>query len=471
MMMHTMLACMEMCMMVAAIPLCMMLPGAMFAMWMFACACMVMAMCWMLNGPEQMHQCTAGSEGWMMGQDAEDEKWMFVGGMGTSSRHCHRMTLPMMSRLFSRPMTCICMPTYGLPFDMMMMMMQRCTMMPSQTRRNLYAQMRFALLDDSMHRCVVMCMNHSAVLVSQAVAQLCADLPAEKMRKLEIYTFGSAACEFMMPMGGGGSSMMDADMPMHAADVNNIDMVNEQRRGMHVEHFAMANDPFARMGVLEAVRRNMDGRFCGGVFIMNNANSIMMSNGSMMPSTKTNSSMMPVMSMMSTCGMTMEDYLCALFPSQMMSTMSSPPTMATTPRSVLDAVMYIDRDCAEKREITAMTNYHGAKMGMVGGMRKRLSWTGLAASNMAAGADKNMNTQKNGVSAGMVGLEMARKGCKDCSGHRGREVSWLVRYVNMGMVMDVKMGMGGMKGMDMKMGMGGMDMMDKQGVEVPMGRS
>lgn len=82
MMMHTLLACMEMCMMMAAIPMCLLLPGMVSAMWMCCCAAMVMAMCWMINGSEQMHHCNAGSEGWMMGQEGEDEKWMFVGGMG-----------------------------------------------------------------------------------------------------------------------------------------------------------------------------------------------------------------------------------------------------------------------------------------------------------------------------------------------------------------------------------------------------
>lgn len=82
MMVHTMLACMEMCMMVAAVPLWLMLPGAMFAMWTCLCAAMVMSMCWMLNGRDQMHQCAASSEGWMMGQEGEDEKWLFLGGMG-----------------------------------------------------------------------------------------------------------------------------------------------------------------------------------------------------------------------------------------------------------------------------------------------------------------------------------------------------------------------------------------------------
>ncbi|KAK4187427.1 hypothetical protein QBC35DRAFT_463850 [Podospora australis] len=395
MMMRTVLACMEMGMMVMVIPLWLMMPGAMFAMWMATCAMVVMGMCWMLNGKEQTHMCNMESEGWMMGPEMENEKWMFMGGMGMSNRHCHMQTLPAMSRMFNRPMMCVCMPTWGLPFDMMCMMMQRCMMMPSQVRRNLYDQMRSALLDDSMHRCVVMAHNDAAVIVSQAVSQLCCDLPTEKLRKLEIYTFGAAASEFLMPVG---ESMMDSEPSLHSTP----DMMTE-RKGVHVEHFAMATDPFAQMGVLQSVRQNMNGRFCGGVVIMNNN----------MPM-KSNMNMMEMC-----CGMMMEDYLMALFPAQMST------GAGATYRSVLDSPMMIDRDCAEKREIAAMGNCHASSALMKKRGGKRLSWTGLAAT---AG-------QKNGINAGMVGLERARKGCKGCDGHMGREVSWLVRYVNMGHAM------------------------------------
>lgn len=304
-------------------------------------------------------------------------------------------------------MTCICMPTYGLPFDMVMMMLQRCVPMPSPARRNLYSQIRCALLDDSMHRCVVLCHNHSATLVSQVATQLCADLPMEKLRKLEIYTFGAAASEFMMPLG-------EANLEPEPAQQQPPNIMNE-RNGIHVEHFAMARDPFAQMGVLQSVRKNMDGRFCGGVFIMNN-------NHTMPGSSKAADRPTHMFS-----GMMMEEYLMALFPAQM--SMPSPAGPGSTPASsVLDCVMLIDRDCAEKREITAMSNYYTASRAKKDS--KRLSWTGLATT---AG-------HKNGVSAGMVGLEMARKGCKGCDGHKGREVSWLVRYVSIGQVMDAKQG-------------------------------
>ncbi len=320
-----------------------------------------------------------------------------------SFRHCHKKTLPALSRLFSRPMVCICMPTYGIPFDLIAMMVQRCMPVPSQTRRNLYSQMRCALLDDSIHRCVLLCHNDAAVIASQAVGQLCADLPLEKVGKLEVYTFGAAASEFVMPLGDNND--MEPERTHHSENQA------VEHRAIHVEHFAMANDPFAQIGVLQSVRQNMEGRFCGSVFIMNDNDN-----------NAANNSISKTLGrkVLSACaGVTMEEYLMALFPAQMMSTNTCTSTSAACGRSVLDSVMTVDRDCAEKREIAAMSNYHAASQAKRGG--KRLSWTGLA----------TMAGQRNGMNAGMVALEMARKGCRDCDGRKGREISWLAKHAAM----------------------------------------
>ncbi|KAK4126920.1 hypothetical protein N657DRAFT_661228 [Parathielavia appendiculata] len=318
----------------------------------------------------------AGSEGWMMGQEAEDEKWIFLGGMGMGSRHCHKQTFLVLSRLFSKPMVRICMPTYDTPSDILGIMLQRCMPVPSQTRRNLHSHMRCALLDDATDRCVVFCHNDSAVIVSQEVTQLCADFPTEKLAKLEIYTFSAAAYEFVTPLG---DTEMESDPTYQSTDQKS------ERRGVHVEHFAMTSDPFAQTGVLQSVRQNMDGLFCGSVFNMND-------NNNMAPtSQESNRKLM----------------------------MAPGPVAATTTRcSFLDSVLTVDRDCAEKREIAAMSNYHAASLAKKAS-GKRLSWTGLA----------TMAAQRNGVNAGMVAFEMARKGCKSCEGNRGRDISWLVRYV------------------------------------------
>ncbi len=81
---HTALTIIEVYVLVAMIPLWVALPGAMFGMWMMGCMAVVYCLAWLLNGTmkEQVAQCSEGSDGWMMGQEADDERWMFVGGMG-----------------------------------------------------------------------------------------------------------------------------------------------------------------------------------------------------------------------------------------------------------------------------------------------------------------------------------------------------------------------------------------------------
>lgn len=69
-------------MMVMVVLFWMMMFGVMFVMWMCICVLMVMGMCWMFNGREQMYMCFMEFEGWMMGLEMDNEKWMFMGGMG-----------------------------------------------------------------------------------------------------------------------------------------------------------------------------------------------------------------------------------------------------------------------------------------------------------------------------------------------------------------------------------------------------
>lgn len=72
--------------------------------------------------------------------------------------------------------------------------------------------------------------------------------------------------------------------------------------------------------------------------------------------------------------------------------------------------MAIDKDCVEKREIAAMSNYHAALQAKKGGGgARRLSWTGLATMAAACGGQPSQH-QSNGMNAGMVALEVASKG-------------------------------------------------------------
>lgn len=309
-----------------------------------------------------------------------------------------------------------CAPTYGLPFDMLSLIMQRSlgTMMPSPMTDAMYAQIRASLLDRSVSRTVVLAHNAGAICMSQILRKLYADVSLDKMSKLEIYTFGAAATDFVTPLGGtaaaavADSKKLATQPQMHAAGVM-------ESREPHIEHFAFVNDPLARMGVLRSVREDLEGRFCGGVFVLNCPGSAHHSEDM----TTRNMAPRPMMSMM--------DYMHCLFPQQQhqqqqqqqqhqQNKTTAMDQCSSSSSSILDCMMTIDRDTAEKREFAAMANQNNSNSSEK--RTKRLSWTGLGAT--ANGMKGSMD--------GVVGLEMARMGCRECEGHRARDVSRLVKY-------------------------------------------
>lgn len=343
--------------------------------------------------------------------------------VSSSSRSLISKTLPALARLFNRTIISVHAPTYGLPVDLLVAVIQRSLniMVPSASSRALYAQIRSALLDSKTNRAVVLAHNTGAITVSQLLRQLYADVPTQKMSKLEIYTFGAAATDFTTPLGGLPCESMKTGNKKTPGQVHAPELVAEQR-GPHIEHFAFESDPFAHIGVLRSVQENLEGRFCGSVFVMNCPGGAHHSRRALGRNRRPNGpeeagDLSTEIKVSSRPLMSLSDYISCLFPDQFWPSSCTPADESQNNRSILDGLMQIDRDLAEKREFAALAKNsisHRTKGG-----RKRLSWTGLGAT--ANGMNGNMD--------GVVGLEIARKGCKDCSGHRGREVSWLVRYL------------------------------------------
>lgn len=85
---HVGLALLEMYILVSAVPLWLCCPGAVFAAWLGCCSALVMGASWSLNGGRGatrgfiVRSPSPAADGWMMRQDADDERWFFVGGMG-----------------------------------------------------------------------------------------------------------------------------------------------------------------------------------------------------------------------------------------------------------------------------------------------------------------------------------------------------------------------------------------------------
>lgn len=376
-------------------------------------------------------------------------------------------------------------PTYGLPIDLLLALVQRAlpdAAVPSPSSSSssqaiLYNLVRTALLDPKNNRTVLLAHNTGAIAVARCLRRLYADVPTDRMAKLEIYTFGAAAADFTTPLGGlpggsdlpptlrrsssssgslGGSQQQQQIHQQQMHHQHSPEFVAE-RRGPHIEHFAFANDPLARMGVLRSVREDLEGRFCGSVFVMHcpgaahhgphgdspgaratreeeekkktAAGEKAAEETSSITTTTTFIKVKPLRRPL----MSLNDYLSCLFPDQSGQSYGSALRLggqqhqqhqhqhlhqAPRHRSILDGLMSLDRDLAEKREFAALAK-DAASHQAGKGEKKRLSWTRLGAT--AGGLTGNMD--------GIIGLEMARKGCRDCAGHRGREVSWLVRYV------------------------------------------
>lgn len=85
---HIGLGLLEIYMIISAIPLWVSLPGALFAAWVGCCGALVVGMSWSLNGRGIRGEVIrtpspAAADGWMMGQEVDDEQWFFIGGIGT----------------------------------------------------------------------------------------------------------------------------------------------------------------------------------------------------------------------------------------------------------------------------------------------------------------------------------------------------------------------------------------------------
>lgn len=84
---HVALALLECCILALTIPLWLVLPGVFFAIWLGCCSALILAVSSSLNGGRRargqiIQTPSPSADGWMMGQENDDEQWFFVGGLG-----------------------------------------------------------------------------------------------------------------------------------------------------------------------------------------------------------------------------------------------------------------------------------------------------------------------------------------------------------------------------------------------------
>jgi hypothetical protein len=149
----------------------------------------------------------------------------------------------------------------GAWFDLVECILMRDLHLNTANIRNGYKYIYQAIADPTLEKVVLIGHSQGGIIVTAWVDQLVTDFSREMLRKLEVYTFASAADHFSRARPGSGN-----DSVVHGHD------------GLfgRVEHFANTGDFVAQYGVLNPDRTHSDfpseslqvkyGRFTGRIF-------------------------------------------------------------------------------------------------------------------------------------------------------------------------------------------------------------
>ncbi|CAK7263735.1 hypothetical protein SEPCBS119000_000634 [Sporothrix epigloea] len=274
------LAVVEYSMLCAAPVLFLCLPGGLFTAWLLVCLTIVRIASWPLNSGARSQTGTVYRGPWdtnvcgsvdSIGSDTETddsdddgdqrlcrkEKWFFVSGLGATSRSLAK-TGPRLAGVFGRPVTLVRPAyTYGIFADCMLALLHRlllpfCVLPVPGADTTVYASLLQALGSEhgnkgKENRVVVLAHNTGATAVAQALRRLAGQVAHERLARIQVYTFGSLAPDFVLPRCSSGAAIVGS---------------------CHVEHIAHVHDPCARFGVLRSVQHDLAGRYCGGVFVL-----------------------------------------------------------------------------------------------------------------------------------------------------------------------------------------------------------
>ncbi|RSH83791.1 hypothetical protein EHS25_005406 [Saitozyma podzolica] len=125
------------------------------------------------------------------------EAWMFVNGMCTSKSGL-QLIINYLHAHFGRPITGIYNCTYGFWFDLLECIIQRDFSIPTDDIRLGYSELFKRVSCDRIRRVVLMGHSQGGIIISTWVDQLLTDFAddLDKLKKVEIYTFASAANHF-----------------------------------------------------------------------------------------------------------------------------------------------------------------------------------------------------------------------------------------------------------------------------------
>ncbi len=144
---------------------------------------------------------------------------------------------------------------YGLIGDILECIVQRSMSYSTKDVRVAYDCIKACLVDSTVQKVVLVAHSQGALIASMVLDRLFADLPAETVSKLEVYTFGCAASHFNNPL-------LKLNVPLrHGSTSANTHTI------AHIEHYVNELDPVPQWGVLFNTAEVLDNRYSGSIFV------------------------------------------------------------------------------------------------------------------------------------------------------------------------------------------------------------
>ncbi|KAK4686596.1 hypothetical protein P7C73_g3538, partial [Tremellales sp. Uapishka_1] len=152
---------------------------------------------WVWGKSRVVHQPIARSDTF------EKETWLFVNGIATS-RSGLKLILRALQGIFGRRVIGVHNRTFGIWFDLLECVLQRDLLWPTTDVREGYNIIARHVADPRKTRIVLMGHSQGGIILSAWIDQLLSDFSADQLRKVEIYSFASAANHFSVPTTESG---------------------------------------------------------------------------------------------------------------------------------------------------------------------------------------------------------------------------------------------------------------------------
>ncbi|WWC88252.1 uncharacterized protein L201_003159 [Kwoniella dendrophila CBS 6074] len=191
----------------------------------------------------------------VIGDDKDDkEVWLFVNGIGTSKSGL-KLILDVLYKLFGRRVIGVHNRTFGIWFDLVECMLQRDLLWNTTDTREGYNIISKYVADASKEKIVLMAHSQGGIIMSSWADQLLSDFSHDQLKKVEIYTFASAANHFSIPETGSGPAFGNVEH-----------FVNERDYVSDIGVLAFAPPPPANLATNSPNVPTLSGRFAGRIF-------------------------------------------------------------------------------------------------------------------------------------------------------------------------------------------------------------